>query len=205
MYYLSDEEVIEFNKRNLSKLYSLQDSAVLESFKEPDGISEKCSNEQKELFKTPEILNRIESILGTDLVLFRYLNKAKRKGQLDILGWHSDGFIWNNSQHPSLKKNSEVVTVWIAISDVTIRNGCMYYVPEYSIQADASNRDFDGVIPGEYTPQPLEMKRGDFVMFNEKMTHYSPPSKDAEPRLSIIIRATKRSNVIDDSAYHYLK
>jgi len=71
---------------------------------------------------TPELLDHVEPFIGPDIVLFssHIISKAKRDGL--AVPWHQDANYW--SLEPM-----NVITLWLAIDDATVENGCMRVIP----------------------------------------------------------------------------
>ena len=69
----------------------------------------------------PAILDMVEQLLGPDLILSgsHMFCKPPRTGK--AVPWHQDGHYWPITPLKAL-------TVWIAIDDSTVENGCMRYI-----------------------------------------------------------------------------
>lgn len=83
------------------------------------------------------------------------------------------------------------ITTWVALSDTSPENGCLYVVPGshqftqnlrgMDIQSPYSN--IKGMIEQEYC-EPVVLKAGEAVMFDHRLLHYSPPNKTDNVRLA---------------------
>ncbi len=71
-----------------------------------------------------EVLALVSPFLGDDIALFssHFISKPGGKGKR--VPWHEDSSYWNGWLDPM-----EVVTVWLAIDESTVRNGCLKVVP----------------------------------------------------------------------------
>src|SRR5690606_31734969 len=74
-----------------------------------------------DLATRPEIVGRIASILGDNLLLWRTNFFIKQEGAKEI-PWHQDGNYW--PLEPAV-----VVSAWIAVDDSTIDNSCLQIIP----------------------------------------------------------------------------
>ncbi len=100
-----------------------------------------------------EILDLVEPIIGPDIALFSSHFICKPRGNGKRVPWHEDASYWKQMIAPI-----EVVTVWLAIDDSTIENGCMYVIPGSQHQGFSEYEEVD-------TAQnlfPIEIKRGRF-------------------------------------------
>jgi hypothetical protein len=79
----------------------------------------------------PAILDAVERFIGPNLVLFSSHIICKAKGDGLAVPWHQDAIYW-----PLEPMN--VITLWLAMDDSTVENGCMR------------------VIPGTHTTGPIE-------------------------------------------------
>ena len=90
------------------------------------------------LAHNPTILDCVEQLLGPDFVLWE--SDFARKppgGDGGFIPWHADGPYWNLS-------TNEVVTVWVALTEVSAENAAMQVVPGTHHQVDASRVAYDG-------------------------------------------------------------
>ena len=68
------------------------------------------------------ILDAVEQIVGPNIVLFASQIICKAKGDGLAVPWHQDAVFWP-------LEPPEVTTLWLAIDDSTVENGCMRVVP----------------------------------------------------------------------------
>jgi non-heme Fe2+,alpha-ketoglutarate-dependent halogenase len=88
-----------------------------------------------EMFRRPEIVDRLVSLAGEDLVLWRSKLFYKRPGD-GVLGWHQDWGYFNGEEigndKPSLLPASTRrgwdLAVWLALDDITYDNGPLQFV-----------------------------------------------------------------------------
>lgn len=71
---------------------------------------------------TPSLLDHVEAFIGPNIVLFASHLICKAKGDGLAVPWHQDANYW-----PLEPMN--VITLWLAIDDSMVENGCMRVVP----------------------------------------------------------------------------
>ena len=164
--------------------------------------------------RRPEILDAVESLIGSDIILWasRIFCKPARTG-LEI-PWHQDG----TSGWPMRPLAS--VAVWIAVDDSTAENGCMRYIPgshklgelpfEFSSRTDLAvnveidNREFDAS-----TARDNVLESGQFSIHHMFLVHSSRPNLSGKRRAGFAMRvmpATShydRSNVVESPSNRY--
>lgn len=72
----------------------------------------------------PAILDLVEPITGPNILLFSSHFISKPAGDGQRVPWHEDSAYWKGQWDPM-----EVVTVWLAIDDSDLENGCMQVIP----------------------------------------------------------------------------
>ncbi len=153
-----------------------------------------------DLYGHPAIVERVAQILGPDLLLWRTQFFPKYPG-MGGTGWHQATSYLNETMRvatlgpPHLDELFQL-TVWIAVTDSTIQNGCLRVIPgthrellpmnveEYDPIRHADNksdrfgtkvmRPADGI--RESDAVNLEMKAGQFVIFSERVMHGALPN-----------------------------
>jgi ectoine hydroxylase-related dioxygenase (phytanoyl-CoA dioxygenase family) len=75
-----------------------------------------------DMCKTPEVLDHVEQLIGPNIVLFSSHLISKSAGDGLRAPWHQDANFW--SLEPM-----NVITLWLAIDDSTVENGCMRIIP----------------------------------------------------------------------------
>ena len=155
--------------------------------------------------RLPAILDVVEQVLGPDFVLWTSDWNVKRAGTGDYVPWHQDSPYWNLS-------TDEVVTVWIAIGDVTTANGAMEVVLGSHAQGRIGKINADGNIYEAYeTGQrktdddcmfpfahltdehgraavPVELKSGEFSIHDINIVHGGGPNKSGAHRIGLGLR-----------------
>ena len=70
-----------------------------------------------------KLLNKVESILGPNILLWSAEFFIKPAQTEKIVSWHQDLTYWG------LGETDEEMTAWLALSDVNTESGCMRFVP----------------------------------------------------------------------------
>ncbi len=151
------------------------------------------------------LLDPVESLLGPDLVLVGTyaIAKTPRRG-LDVR-WHQD------AQYFPLEP-MEVTTLWLAVDDSNLGNGCMQVVPgshrERVIHdhtySDAWGRETTlplSLVNEASAPRvPIELPAGTFSLHDPYIVHGSGPNHSAQRRCGItVLYMTNRVRI--DPAY----
>jgi ectoine hydroxylase-related dioxygenase (phytanoyl-CoA dioxygenase family) len=145
-----------------------------------------------ELSTHPAIIDRMASIFGEDLILWRTNLWEKKPGDRETV-WHQDGTYW--PIEPVLN-----ISAWLAITEATVENSCMEVIP-------GSHRKHVPLVKNqndvgwELVPDPkvvdinkavkIELKPGEFFLFNERTLHYAGPNRSQKRRLGMAMRVTK--------------
>lgn len=109
------------------------------------------------------LLDVAQAYVGPDIALFasHYISKPPGDGQPVL--WHQDGSYWP-------LEPMDVVTLWLAVDDSDVDNGCMR------------------VIPGTQSTQLHEMQRNDEVE-NVLGSSMSPDLVDSDKAVDIVLKA----------------
>jgi hypothetical protein len=141
------------------------------------------------------VLDLVEPILGPDIALWTSQFFLKEAGAGKAIGWHSDGRYWEGYLDPV-----DVVSLWVALDRSDAGNGCLHVVPgshrrrdyRYVPREDDSDPFFPvAVDPGEIDPAaavPIELDRGEFVMFDAWLVHGSEANRSERPRRGFTMR-----------------
>lgn len=76
-----------------------------------------------EMARNPEILDVVEALLGPDLLAWSVELFIKEPKSTKTVSWHQDITYWG------MGETDDEVTAWIALSDVSIKAGCMRFIP----------------------------------------------------------------------------
>jgi ectoine hydroxylase-related dioxygenase (phytanoyl-CoA dioxygenase family) len=139
------------------------------------------------------IVDMIADLIGPDIVLWgtTLFHKAARKGR--IVPWHRDGRYWPI-------KPLATTSVWIAVDDCTVENGCLRCVKGSHLGRDIGrhyrpDRD-DIMIPetlevGEFDESAavdVELEAGEMVIFDVYTAHGSNANTSDRRRVGYAMR-----------------
>ncbi|MCU1464576.1 MAG: Phytanoyl-CoA dioxygenase [Actinomycetia bacterium] len=139
----------------------------------------------------PEIVDRVASILGPDLVVWHSRVFHKRHDEPPIR-WHQDGVYW--SLEPLVS-----VSAWIAIDAAERANACVEVIPgshlrrlphvrtstagRFGHQADPDHVDAS-------TAVAIELEPGEFFLFDTWVLHSSVANTSGRRRTALSVRYT---------------
>jgi ectoine hydroxylase-related dioxygenase (phytanoyl-CoA dioxygenase family) len=144
-------------------------------------VYELCSHE--------EVIGRVASILGPDLLLFHSSLFNKPPGG-ETFEWHQDAPFW--PMEPDI-----FVSAWIAIDRADSGNGCLATVPgshrrrvpEVAMEGGGFwARKTDPTFVDETKKVSIKLEPGEFVIFDGWVVHGSPPNKSTRRRLCLVAR-----------------
>ena len=158
-----------------------------------------------QLVREPNILDTVEQLIGPDIVLWESDWSVKRAGTGDYVPWHQDSPYWNLS-------TDDVVSVWLAISDVTDDNGPMQVVPGSHAQGrigktSATGNLYTAYSEGQRTTDEkcmfpfahlaenydnnavaVTMKPGEFSIHSVNLIHGGGPNPSDTDRIAFAMR-----------------
>jgi len=142
---------------------------------------------------TPELLDHVEPFIGPNIVLFssHLISKAARDGL--AVPWHQDANYW-----PLEPMN--VITLWLAIDDSTVENGCMRivpgthtlgpiaHVPAEDLQTKVLHEGLPPDAVDEARAVNCELRAGDCSFHAPYTIHGSMPNTSARRRCGFTLR-----------------
>lgn len=143
------------------------------------------------------VLDIIEDFIGPDIVLWSSHFIAKPRGNGRAVPWHTDGAYWNKRLDPM-----EVITLWLAVDESTVENGCMRVIPgshrkfrahidSYQAVARAENV-FHARIPPEMIEEDLavnlDLAIGECSFHDAWTIHGSNPNMSEKRRCGYTMR-----------------
>ena len=160
------------------------------------------------LLRHPRLLDAVECFIGPEITCNpvqhvrlkppqRLLPKAALNGLTRFTDWHQDLGVVNGSADAT-----DMLSVWIAVTDATPENGCMVFVPgshRGDVALHCSSGETGGTgfarnftIPkahrGPNEPVVLPINAGDTIFFHRRMIHRSLPNKSDDVRWSLDLR-----------------
>jgi len=142
---------------------------------------------------SPILLDAVEKVIGPNILIQSadiFIKKAKGKKHIN---WHQDANYWGLDPY-------ELVTGWIALTDVNINNGCMNYLPKSHLQnkiehTETFDKNSDLTRGQEININierkdiiPVIIKKGQAALHHCLLAHSSGPNKTDLPRIGIAVR-----------------
>ena len=147
------------------------------------------------LISDQRLLDIAEAFIGPNLALFasHYIAKPPESGQAVL--WHQDGSYWP-------LEPMEVVTLWLAVTDSNVENGCMRVIPgtqherlltqeELESHDDGTNVLGSGMHVDEIDEAKavdIELKAGDVSVHHPALIHGSKGNQSSRWRKGLTIR-----------------
>jgi phytanoyl-CoA hydroxylase len=139
------------------------------------------------LAKDPRILEVMAALVGPDIKLFRDALMMKPPRHGSAKPYHQDSAYWAIDP-------PDLVSVWIALDDATLENGCMRVIPGshtwgvmehqhlQDYQVDEATLDTSGEVA-------VPLKAGGCLFFHSLLLHATAPNSSPHARRSMIISA----------------
>jgi hypothetical protein len=139
------------------------------------------------------LLDALEQLVGPDLILWNSLMLYKRAERGPKVPWHRDAF-------GSAIDPTATTSVWIAVTESTVDNGCLRFIPGSHRSRDAGEHDptprpnemfsasLDPDTFDETTAVDIELEPGQLVFFDVYTVHGSQPNNGARPRAGYACR-----------------
>ncbi len=145
-----------------------------------------------ELVTHPRILDLVEDVLGPDVVVWAASFFVKLPHDAGYVSWHQDALYWGLDL-------SEVTTVWLALTDSTVENGCMRVVPasHSQIVSHLETHAEDNLLSrGQEVEVEVEeseavdliLKAGEASLHHVNVIHGSNANSSSSGRVGFVIR-----------------
>jgi ectoine hydroxylase-related dioxygenase (phytanoyl-CoA dioxygenase family) len=137
------------------------------------------------------IVDRAASLYGPHLIMWATNFFNKEPGGKEI-PWHQDQNYW--PLEPVIN-----ISAWIAIDDVRVDNSCVQILPGSHKHVVPHIPAREGMAFGEEADERffkkdelinMELKPGEFFLFNEKLLHHSEPNRSNRRRMGMSVRLT---------------
>lgn len=146
-----------------------------------------------EIAAHPRILDIVEQIVGPDIVLWGTTVFYKRAERGPATAWHRDGQVWPIEPLAT-------TSVWIAVSDSTVENGCLRVIPgshaarrvgdhvwqdrdDLMVRRELAPEEFDAGLARD-----VELKAGEMVLFDVYTVHGAEHNRGRMPRAGYALR-----------------
>ncbi|MEM7336886.1 MAG: phytanoyl-CoA dioxygenase family protein [Chloroflexota bacterium] len=152
------------------------------------------------MIKNPRILDVIETLIGSEIYASPIQHvrikppqtKIERNQQQSSLvqrtGWHQDQGVAREESD-----DTEMITVWLAITDATLENGCLQIIPKSHHGEIAPHCPVGAqmIIPEKLldsAPKPIPIKAGSALLLHRRTKHASLPNISNRIRWSFDLR-----------------
>ena len=154
----------------------------------------KCHLQYKwmsDLIRTPAIVDRVEALLGPNIMCWGSDMWIKEPDASKYVSWHQDSQYWG--------VEGDLLTAWIALSPATVESGCMRMLPgshKYKAYEHVDTfHDQNMLTRGqtifdidESQAENIEVDTGEAVFFTYRLAHASHPNCSQDRRIGIAIR-----------------
>ncbi len=150
-----------------------------------------------DMVTAPRLLDMVEDLIGPEItsnpIQHVRIKPPERKLDKDEIRAHVGGTDWHQDRAVALEEadQTNMVTVWLAITDATVENGCLQVVPhETKLLPHCPQRQTaiaDGFID-KSKAKPLPVKAGGAVLFHPMTPHASLPNVSDGIRWSFDLR-----------------
>jgi hypothetical protein len=134
------------------------------------------------LIRRDDLLDAVQALLGPNLQLFRDQSFYKPAGHGGELFMHQDNRYWHLDP-------PDAVTVWIALDDATVENGCVHFVKGSHHWGQINHvRALDGdsiLLEAEVDKSlavPIQVPAGHATIHHCQIAHWSPANRSSRPR-----------------------
>jgi phytanoyl-CoA hydroxylase len=142
-----------------------------------------------DLVKDARLLDRVEALLGPNLLVYysQLMMKAPRQGF--TAPWHQDFAFFPHSK-------AEILACTVAIDDATLENGCIHVIPGSHRLGLINHYNREGVFTeivqdhsafDERTEVALTAKAGSVIFWHSLTLHRSHPNRTEKPRRALVI------------------
>ena len=152
--------------------------------------------------RDPNILDMVEQVIGSDIILWNSSFFAKPAENGKKTPWHQDGEYWP-------LRPLATCTVWLAIDDATVENGCLKFMPgshkNRNLRPHRPNKDpnftlHQELLESEYDDDkavPLILEAGQMSLHDVYLLHGSEANNSGTPRRGMTMRFMPGTSVFD--------
>lgn len=145
-----------------------------------------------DIIVNPKILDYVEDLLGPNIVAWGQQYFVKLPGDGKVVSWHQDASYWPFTP-------ARTVTLWLAVDDADLENGCMQVIPGTHtlghIEFDMSGVQENSVLPQRIhevekygDAVPIELKAGQVSLHADMLIHGSENNRSERRRAGLTIR-----------------
>lgn len=183
-------ELLTFRHRNLVQRWLRWDPPSERHFEVPELLA---------LCRREEVLDRIQDLLGPDLLLWRTRVFSKAPGEAPY-AFHQDGAFWSmadTKNSPPSDARHVGLSAWIALDDTDRDNGCVEvvsgshrrllpHVPDAWLFGRRAAKESSEA----WSSEPMVMKAGQFFLFHNFTLHRSGVNRSPRTRSGFSARFT---------------
>ena len=148
------------------------------------------------------ILDMVAQVIGPDIILWNSSFFAKPAVNGKKTPWHQDGEYWP-------LRPLATCTVWLAIDEATVENGCLKFMPgshkRKELRPHRTNKDpnftlHQELLESEYDDEkavPLELEAGQMSLHDVYLLHGSEANDSGKPRRGMTMRFMPGTSVFD--------
>ena len=152
--------------------------------------------------RDPNILDMVAKVIGPDIILWNSSFFAKPAVNGKKTPWHQDGEYWP-------LRPLATCTVWLAIDEATVENGCLKFMPgshkRKELRPHRTNKDpnftlHQELLESEYDDDkavPLELEAGQMSLHDVYLLHGSEANDSGKPRRGMTMRFMPGTSVFD--------
>jgi len=152
--------------------------------------------------RNPEILDMVAQLIGDDICLWNMSFFAKPALNGKKTPYHQDGEYWPIAPLATC-------TVWIAVDEATVENGCLRYIPgshkanrlmAHEVKDDPNytlNRELEKSEYDESQVENLLLPAGGMAFHDVYLAHGSEENRSPHPRRGMTLRLMPTSSVYD--------
>lgn len=152
--------------------------------------------------RDPNILDMVAQVIGPDIILWNSSFFAKPAVNGKKTPWHQDGEYWP-------LRPLATCTVWLAVDDATVENGCLKFMPgshkRKELRPHRTNNDpnftlHQELLESEYDDDkavPLELEAGQMSLHDVYLLHGSEANDSGKPRRGMTMRFMPGTSVFD--------
>lgn len=146
------------------------------------------------------LLDMIEQIIGPNIILWNSSFFAKPAKVGSRTPWHQDGEYWPI-------RPLATCSVWIAVDDSNIGNGCLQFIPGSHQHRELKTHNFNGdkdlALPLELDESSfddgeavhIELEAGQISLHDVFLMHASDPNESEAPRRGMTLRFMPTSSI----------
>lgn len=194
----SREEMEDFRKEMLAMEHAKSQTYGFVTPRDPHFENQRIWN----YMNSPAIKERVAQLLGPDLLVWRTQIFFKPP-KSPAIQWHqASTFMVEDYQdpalHPANRNDIFQLTVWVAVDDSTLDNGCLDFIRGghnrvNTIKFGGEEGFYNAAFSLEFDRDPKRIvrvpcKAGQFIIFTERCVHGSGPNTTERHRLAFNLR-----------------